>query len=69
MRQHLLPHSSQHQRTFALSGFGGAGKTQIALEYTYRHLDEYKAVIWVLADGLEKIAWGFEETAEMLGMP
>lgn len=61
--------SSQKQHRFALSGLGGSGKPQIALEYTYRHLDDYKVVIWILADSLEKINQGFGETAEILGMP
>lgn len=69
MRRHLLLSKPQNQRKFALSGLGGTGKTQIALEYTYRHLDDYKVVIWILADSQEKIVQGFEETANLLGMP
>ena len=69
MHRRLMPSKSRNQRRFALSGLGGAGKTQIALEYTYRSLDDYKVVVWILADSQEKIAQGFEETAEMLGMP
>ncbi|KAL9012803.1 MAG: hypothetical protein Q9173_002454, partial [Seirophora scorigena] len=42
MRDCLKSSGPRYQRRFALSGFGGAGKTQIALEYTYRHLDDYK---------------------------
>jgi hypothetical protein len=34
----------------ALSGIGGVGKTQIALEYAYRHRDDYQAVFWIRAD-------------------
>ncbi|KAK3361282.1 P-loop containing nucleoside triphosphate hydrolase protein [Lasiosphaeria ovina] len=64
-----LSYNTETQQRFALSGLGGSGKTQIALEYTYRHLDDYKVVIWILADSLEKISQGFEETAEILGMP
>src|SRR5262249_49806031 len=33
----------------ALHGLGGIGKTQIALEYAYRHTLEYSAVLWIAA--------------------
>ena len=32
-----------------LSGMGGIGKTQLALQYAYLHLTEYKAVCWINA--------------------
>ncbi len=34
----------------AISGLGGMGKTQTAIEYAYRHRDEYSAVIWLQAE-------------------
>jgi hypothetical protein len=58
----------KRQRSFALYGFGGAGKTQIALEYTYLHLDEYRVVIWIVADNEGKIQQGFIEAAVQLGI-
>ncbi len=33
-----------------ISGLGGIGKTQMALEYAYRYGAEYDAVLWVRAD-------------------
>ncbi|MEV5413736.1 FxSxx-COOH system tetratricopeptide repeat protein [Thermopolyspora sp. NPDC052614] len=38
----LLPH--------ALQGLGGVGKTQLAIEYIYRHSHDYQVVWWVPAD-------------------
>ncbi|MCB9763717.1 MAG: tetratricopeptide repeat protein [Alphaproteobacteria bacterium] len=35
----------------ALVGLGGVGKTLLAIEYAYRHLDSYEHVCWVHADG------------------
>jgi transcriptional regulator with XRE-family HTH domain len=38
-----------------LSGLGGIGKTQTALEYTYRHLYDYSAIFWISADSQETL--------------
>lgn len=40
----------------AISGLGGIGKTQLAIEYAYRHRQAYQAVLWVSADTLECFA-------------
>ncbi|HEY1353538.1 MAG TPA: FxSxx-COOH system tetratricopeptide repeat protein [Ktedonobacteraceae bacterium] len=37
-------------RIQALTGLVGIGKTQIAVEYIYRHRDEYQTVFWIEAD-------------------
>ena len=34
----------------AISGLGGIGKTQTAIEYAYSHRDSYQAVLWAKAD-------------------
>ncbi|KAF3155068.1 hypothetical protein TWF788_006463, partial [Orbilia oligospora] len=41
------PDSVATPRIYALTGTGGMGKTQIALEYAYRHHRDYTAVFWV----------------------
>lgn len=40
----------------ALTGIGGIGKTQIALEYVYRYRQEYQTVLWARADTPENLA-------------
>lgn len=56
------------QSSFALFGMGGSGKTQIALEYTYRHMRDYKAVFWIISNTIEKIEQGFGDAASLLGL-
>jgi tetratricopeptide (TPR) repeat protein/transcriptional regulator with XRE-family HTH domain len=53
----------------ALSGLGGVGKTQVALEYAYRHAQEYQAVFWLRADTRDAVVAGFLEIARTLNLP
>jgi tetratricopeptide (TPR) repeat protein len=53
----------------AISGLGGIGKTQIAVEYAYRHRQDYQAIFWVRADTHEALVSGFVALAELLGLP
>jgi len=39
----------------AISGLGGIGKTQTAVEYAYKYRNEYDAVLWVKADSREAL--------------
>ena len=54
-------------RTFAICGPGGMGKTQIAMEFVYRHKD-FDAILWVQADEPSKIAHDFSNIAITLGL-
>lgn len=53
----------------AVSGLGGIGKTQTAIEYAYRFRDDYKAVFWVRADSHLSLSTGFVEIARLLNLP
>jgi tetratricopeptide (TPR) repeat protein len=52
-----------------ISGLGGIGKTQTALEYAYRYAGEYQAVLWVRADSLPALTSSFVEVARVLELP
>ena len=45
------------------------GKTQIAMEYAYRHYRDYQAVLWTLADTRESLVSGYIAIAKLLTLP
>ena len=53
----------------AISGLGGIGKTQVALEYAYRFGHMYQAVLWVRAESRELLASDFAALATLLALP
>jgi tetratricopeptide (TPR) repeat protein len=53
----------------ALSGLGGVGKTQTAIEYAYRHSDEYDYIFWATADSREALVSGYVTIASLLNLP
>ncbi|NEP01408.1 MAG: tetratricopeptide repeat protein [Symploca sp. SIO2E9] len=52
----------------AISGLGGIGKTQTAVEYAYRYREEYQAVFWVRADTRLELRTAFVEMAKLLNL-
>lgn len=56
-------------RTHALVGLDGVGKTQIALEYAYRHIKNYHIMWWIRSEKLEDLAADYAELASHLGLP
>ncbi len=59
----------RQQRAAAINGLGGIGKTQAALEYAYRHKDEYPYVFWANAAGDVTLSDDFVKTARLLRLP
>jgi tetratricopeptide (TPR) repeat protein len=52
-----------------LSGMGGIGKTQTALEYAYLYKDDYLTVLWAKADSPEILNTDFASFAGLLNLP
>ena len=52
----------------AISGLGGIGKTQTAVEYAYRYRDDYEAVLWVRAETDGSINADFVTIANLLNL-
>ncbi len=53
----------------ALSGLGGVGKTQIAIEYAYCYQKDYSVVLWVKAESRDVLASDFVTIAGLLVLP
>jgi NB-ARC domain len=56
-------------QTVALHGLGGVGKTQLVVEYAWKHLGGYAAVLWVRADSPEALDANLAGLAGLLGLP
>jgi tetratricopeptide (TPR) repeat protein len=52
-----------------LHGLGGVGKTQLAIEYTYRHSEEYQLIWWIAADQPSAVRSSLSALASRLGLP
>ena len=52
----------------AISGLGGIGKTQVAVEYAYRYSNNYSAIFWINAATREAISADFAMIAALLSL-
>jgi tetratricopeptide (TPR) repeat protein len=56
-------------QTQAISGLGGIGKTQTAIEYAYRYRDDYNAIFWLKAESRETLLSDVLAIAQLLNLP
>ncbi len=54
--------------TQAITGLGGVGKTQLALDYSYDHKDEYDLIYWLHADDAISLEDGLLALGALLGL-
>ncbi|MDM8560126.1 FxSxx-COOH system tetratricopeptide repeat protein [Candidatus Parabeggiatoa sp. HSG14] len=66
---HELQDNLHFHQTAALSGLGGMGKTQTAAHYARLHQNEYRAVLWCLADTASSLDLGLVVIARTLDLP
>src|SRR6266487_2081486 len=53
----------------AINGLGGIGKTQVAVEYAYRHREEYRFVLWANASTDQTLIAAYISIADRLHLP
>ncbi len=70
LKQRLVSGEKTTALPQAISGLGGIGKTQVAIEYAHRYGDQYEAVLWIQADSLEvATAACLQLATQVLGLP
>ncbi|KAL8917580.1 MAG: hypothetical protein Q9208_007863 [Pyrenodesmia sp. 3 TL-2023] len=63
--------SFQTQTRVAVSGIGGVGKSQVAIEYSYRFKENHPAahVLWVYGGNIARFYQGYKRIAQSLEIP
>jgi tetratricopeptide (TPR) repeat protein len=64
-----MDHTAALTQPQGLSGLGGIGKTQTAIEYAYRYQHDYQAVLWARADSEDVLFSDFIFIAHVLNLP
>ena len=57
------------RRSAGISGLGGIGKTQVAIEYIQRFKSEYRDIFWIRCDTPAALTASISEMAERLDLP
>jgi transcriptional regulator with XRE-family HTH domain/tetratricopeptide (TPR) repeat protein len=62
-------HAPIEMQALALTGLGGIGKSQVAIEYAYRYASAYCAVFWLAAETAETLTTSLQHIADLLDLP
>lgn len=70
-QEQLLRHLNQvfqssQPQVLALTGLGGIGKTQLALEYVYRYKASYQTILWLHAETNEVLQFDCQQICQQL---
>ncbi|MGW7542027.1 FxSxx-COOH system tetratricopeptide repeat protein [Streptomyces sp. NPDC054770] len=68
VHQQLLTGDTSAVLPHTLHGMGGVGKSQIAIEYVYRHSSEYDVIWWIPSEQPTMILTALTELAHRLGL-
>lgn len=64
----LLPCAQGLPRSLALTGIGGVGKSQTALEFVYCNKTAFDAILWASADTIVKVNQAYASFGSALGL-
>lgn len=64
LADNLGPDHTESPTVCVLHGLGGVGKTQVALEFYYKHQNEYDAYFWVEAEDNRTLSSSFARIAD-----
>lgn len=69
LRSALARHAKASVLPQTLQGYGGVGKTQLAIEFVYRNADEYHLVWWINAERESEVLSSLASLGQRLGLP